>query len=246
MIPSSFIIVWCVCNIMHINPVEILHRLIDRRRERSLQELLRCSVAVSVVSLRIYFWEPFLVFPFYDRYNIVLFSSSTSQSTKKMSRKVLLDSALRAAVNLQSSTIPTQLARTSTAFLSSAAAGGPTATLPDLSYDYNALEPAISAEIMEIHHTKHHNAYVTNLNIALEKLDTAMSTGDVSTMIALQGAIKFNGGGHLNHTLFWENCKFFFWGGGGVFVFVFLLCGDGRYRVFILLGNSLRCRKGYS
>lgn len=58
---------------------------------------------------------------------------------------------------------------------------------------------------MTIHHTKHHNAYVTNLNIAIEKLDAAMTSSDVSAIIALQGALKFNGGGHLNHTLFWEN-----------------------------------------
>lgn len=58
---------------------------------------------------------------------------------------------------------------------------------------------------MTIHHTKHHNAYITNLNVALEKLDSAMSKSDVSSIIALQGALKFNGGGHLNHTLFWEN-----------------------------------------
>jgi Fe-Mn family superoxide dismutase len=58
---------------------------------------------------------------------------------------------------------------------------------------------------MELHHSKHHNTYVTNLNVALEKLDAAVSAGDVSGIIALQGALKFNGGGHLNHTLFWEN-----------------------------------------
>jgi len=58
---------------------------------------------------------------------------------------------------------------------------------------------------MKIHHSKHHNTYVTNLNAALEKLDAAVSKGDVSAIIALQGALKFNGGGHLNHTLFWEN-----------------------------------------
>lgn len=58
---------------------------------------------------------------------------------------------------------------------------------------------------MKIHHTKHHNTYVTNLNGALEKLDAALNAGDVSAIIALQGALKFNGGGHLNHTLFWEN-----------------------------------------
>ena len=58
---------------------------------------------------------------------------------------------------------------------------------------------------MEIHHSKHHNAYVTNLNITLEKLDAAVSASDVSTIISLQAALKFNGGGHINHTLFWEN-----------------------------------------
>lgn len=66
-------------------------------------------------------------------------------------------------------------------------------------------QAAISAETMKLHHTKHHNTYVTNLNGALEKLDAALEAGDVSGIIALQGALKFNGGGHLNHTLFWEN-----------------------------------------
>ena len=77
--------------------------------------------------------------------------------------------------------------------------------LPDLPYDFSALEPVISAEIMELHYTKHHNAYVTNLNIALEKYHEAEQRGDLSGMIALQGAIKFNGGGHLNHSIFWTN-----------------------------------------
>jgi superoxide dismutase, Fe-Mn family len=58
---------------------------------------------------------------------------------------------------------------------------------------------------MTIHHTKHHNTYVTNLNATLEKLDAALSANSVSTLISLQGALKFNGGGHLNHSLFWEN-----------------------------------------
>jgi Fe-Mn family superoxide dismutase len=58
---------------------------------------------------------------------------------------------------------------------------------------------------MTLHHTKHHNAYVTNLNVALEKLDAAIAKGDVSAIIALEPAIRFNGGGHVNHALFWEN-----------------------------------------
>lgn len=58
---------------------------------------------------------------------------------------------------------------------------------------------------MTIHHTKHHNTYVTNLNTSLAKLDAAMLTGDISGIVILQNAIKFNGGGHINHSLFWEN-----------------------------------------
>ncbi|PSN50225.1 Superoxide dismutase [Mn], partial [Blattella germanica] len=78
-------------------------------------------------------------------------------------------------------------------------------TVPDLPYDYNALEPIISAEIMQLHHSKHHAAYVNNLNIAEEKLKEAQAKNCVSTIIALQPALKFNGGGHINHTIFWQN-----------------------------------------
>jgi Fe-Mn family superoxide dismutase len=67
------------------------------------------------------------------------------------------------------------------------------------------LTAAISAETMELHHSKHHNTYVTNLNVTLEKMDSALTSSDISALIGLQGALKFNGGGHLNHTLFWEN-----------------------------------------
>jgi len=87
--------------------------------------------------------------------------------------------------------------------------------LPDLSYDYGALEPAISGQIMELHHSKHHATYVNNLNATLEKYADAEAKGDVATMIALQSAIKFNGGGHVNHTLFWENLAPPSSGGGG-------------------------------
>lgn len=72
-----------------------------------------------------------------------------------------------------------------------------TAKLPDLTYDYGALEPVICGEIMQLHHAKHHNAYVTNFNIAVEKYAEAEAKGDYATMISLQGAIKFNGGGEL-------------------------------------------------
>ncbi|MEN9344291.1 MAG: superoxide dismutase [Chlamydiota bacterium] len=80
-----------------------------------------------------------------------------------------------------------------------------TYTLPELPYDFSALEPVISAEIMQLHYTKHHQAYVTNLNAALEKYKEAESRGDVAAMIALQPAIRFNGGGHINHSIFWNN-----------------------------------------
>jgi len=78
-------------------------------------------------------------------------------------------------------------------------------TLPDLPYDYNALEPAISAEIMQLHHTKHHQTYVNGLNQAEEQLAEALHKNDVKKQIELQSLIKFNGGGHINHTLFWQN-----------------------------------------
>jgi len=78
-------------------------------------------------------------------------------------------------------------------------------TLPDLPYDYNALEPVISAEIMQLHHSKHHAAYVNNLNIAEEKLAIAQSKNDIATVISLEPALRFNGGGHINHTIFWHN-----------------------------------------
>ncbi|KAL7413537.1 Manganese/iron superoxide dismutase [Mrakia frigida] len=78
-------------------------------------------------------------------------------------------------------------------------------TLPALPYPYEALEPFISKEIMTLHHTKHHQTYVTGLNAAEESFSSAFSKGDVKEQIKLQAALKFNGGGHINHSLFWEN-----------------------------------------
>lgn len=121
-----------------------------------------------------------------------------------MSGKLIIDSAIRAAAHVRSSHLPKDVSKAAAAMLSSAPSGGKHA-LPDLPYDYNALEPVVSAETMTLHHSKHHNTYVTNLNVSLEKLDAAVSAGDVSGIIGLEGALKFNGGGHLNHTLFWEN-----------------------------------------
>jgi Fe-Mn family superoxide dismutase len=77
--------------------------------------------------------------------------------------------------------------------------------LPPLPYSYDALEPAISAQIMEIHHQKHHQAYVNNFNAALKKLQAAESANQLDEMLGLQAALKFNGGGHINHSIFWTN-----------------------------------------
>ncbi|KAJ3676495.1 hypothetical protein LUZ60_003907 [Juncus effusus] len=92
--------------------------------------------------------------------------------------------------------------------------GVATFTLPDLPYDYGALEPAISGEIMKIHHQKHHQTYVTNYNKALEQLDAAVAKGDAQAVVQLQSALKFNGGGHVNHSIFWKNLKPISEGGG--------------------------------
>lgn len=78
-------------------------------------------------------------------------------------------------------------------------------TLPELPYEYSALEPVINREIMSLHHSKHHATYVNNLNAAEEKLAQAQSKGDIDTIINLAPALKFNGGGHINHTIFWQN-----------------------------------------
>ena len=83
--------------------------------------------------------------------------------------------------------------------------------LPALPYDYNALEPHIDAQTMEIHHTKHHQTYVTKLNGALESYPQLTSKG-VDELIAdlnsipegIRTAVRNNGGGHSNHTMFWQ------------------------------------------
>ncbi|KAL4891851.1 hypothetical protein BDV59DRAFT_208814 [Aspergillus ambiguus] len=79
------------------------------------------------------------------------------------------------------------------------------ATLPDLAYDYGALEPSISGKIMELHHKNHHQTYVNSYNTAIEQLQEAQAKNDISAQIALKPLINFHGGGHINHTLFWEN-----------------------------------------
>lgn len=77
--------------------------------------------------------------------------------------------------------------------------------LPQLPYGLGDLEPVISKEIMDLHYNKHHNGYIQNLNKALEQYDEAQKNKDIEKMIALQPAIKFNGGGYVNHSIFWTN-----------------------------------------
>jgi superoxide dismutase, Fe-Mn family len=85
-------------------------------------------------------------------------------------------------------------------------------TLPDLPYAFDALEPHIDAKTMEIHHDKHHKAYVDNLNAALEKHPEFNAGSDVDALLRrinevpedIRGAVRNNGGGHSNHSLFWQ------------------------------------------
>ena len=91
--------------------------------------------------------------------------------------------------------------------------------LPKLPYAFDALEPHIDAKTMEIHHGKHHQAYVTNLNAALDK-HPDLHTKSLEDLVAginsvpedIRGAVRNNGGGHLNHSMFWTLMKK---GGGG-------------------------------
>jgi Fe-Mn family superoxide dismutase len=78
-------------------------------------------------------------------------------------------------------------------------------TLPDLAYDYGALAPHISGTIMELHHAKHHQAYVTGANAALEQLAAARDKGDFVNINKLEKDLAFNLGGHINHSIFWTN-----------------------------------------
>ena len=78
-------------------------------------------------------------------------------------------------------------------------------TLPDLQYDYSALEPHISGKIMELHHDKHHAGYVKGANDTLEKLGEARQKEDFTRLGAMEKALAFNLSGHVLHSLFWQN-----------------------------------------
>jgi Fe-Mn family superoxide dismutase len=88
-------------------------------------------------------------------------------------------------------------------------------TLPEMPYAYDALEPHIDAQTMEIHHTKHHQKYTDTMNGALEKLSPELQDKDIEEILSninqvpddVKGAINFNGGGYDNHKLFWNSMK---------------------------------------
>ncbi|GAA0988735.1 superoxide dismutase [Acrocarpospora macrocephala] len=78
-------------------------------------------------------------------------------------------------------------------------------TLPDMPYDYAALEPAITGEILELHHAKHHAAYVKGANDTLDKLAEARDKGEFGGIVGLEKTFAFNLSGHVLHTIFWQN-----------------------------------------
>jgi Fe-Mn family superoxide dismutase len=81
----------------------------------------------------------------------------------------------------------------------------PTYVLPDLDYDFGALEPHISARIMELHHGQHHKGYVAKANEILEHLEEARAKGHFESIGALEGALAFHVSGHVLHSIFWKN-----------------------------------------
>ena len=80
-----------------------------------------------------------------------------------------------------------------------------TYALPDLPYDYSALEPHYSAKVLELHHDKHHKAYVDGLNATMDKLVEVRASGDYSAIVGQEKTLAFNLSGHVLHSIFWDN-----------------------------------------
>ncbi len=78
-------------------------------------------------------------------------------------------------------------------------------TLPELDYSYDALEPFIDEQTMKLHHSKHHQGYVDGLNAAEKELAEARNNGDFGNIRHIERQLAFNGSGHFNHCLFWQN-----------------------------------------
>ena len=79
------------------------------------------------------------------------------------------------------------------------------AVLPKLDYNYEDLEPVLSKEVVEIHHSKHHQAYIDNYNRLIPQLQQAIANGETEKIVSLTKDIKFNGGSHINHSIYWKN-----------------------------------------
>lgn len=130
-------------------------------------------------------------------------SSATSPKTGVDRRQFLKDSSL---ATVAIGTLPL-------VSMAAADAGKPKFTLAPLPYAFDALEPHIDAKTMEIHHGKHHAAYVNNLNKALEGVDVGQATAEqliqkLDTLPeAVRQTVRNNAGGHVNHTLFWQLLK---------------------------------------
>jgi Fe-Mn family superoxide dismutase len=88
--------------------------------------------------------------------------------------------------------------------------------LPKLDYNYEDLQPVLSKELVEIHHAKHHQAYITNYNNIFPLLEEAVKSGDTEKIIFLGSYLKFNGGSHINHSIYWTNLAPIKNGGGVV------------------------------
>ncbi|KAI1433999.1 iron/manganese superoxide dismutase domain-containing protein [Xylaria sp. CBS 124048] len=121
----------------------------------------------------------------------------------------LFRAAPSARAALRASSVKSAAALTSTSFTRGKA------TLPDLPYDYGALEPHISGKIMELHHKNHHQTYVNGLNSALEQIGEAHAQNNEQKAATFASLLNFHGGGHINHSLFWENLAPANQGGGG-------------------------------
>jgi hypothetical protein len=83
--------------------------------------------------------------------------------------------------------------------------GGQKAVLPKLDYNFEDLEPVLSKEVVEIHYSKHHQLYIDNYNKLVPQLSEAIAKGETEKIVQLTKDIKFNGGSHINHSIYWKN-----------------------------------------
>jgi Fe-Mn family superoxide dismutase len=82
---------------------------------------------------------------------------------------------------------------------------GKKAELPKLDYEYTDLEPVLSSQLVELHYSKHHKAYVDNYNKFIVDFEEATKNGELDKIVSLTKDLKFNGGSHINHSIYWKN-----------------------------------------